>query len=492
MPEYLSPGVYVDEVPRGVPPAIDAAPTDVTAFLGEAERGPVWPTAVAGLADYARWFGAGGGWLPAAVKGFFENGGRRLVVARLARASARTSGRTFGGLRVDASGPGSWGHRVFVDVKAEDAAATRFTVRAAYWTVKPTRRFNPFDDARTLPRPQHMEVLGGVSPAALAADEDVYAGVMTLVSLRVAATAAVKAGAGYLTGGASGSGAIGRAEVDGPADGSSGLAALAQAEFDGVSLVAAPGFTDTGVADALIAHCGAARYRFAILDGPASLTRVTAPRLDPRAAHDTRNAAYYAPWLEVIGPDGGRVMVPPSGHVAGIYAKTDAERGVAKAPANLAPVGITGVAYAFSTGEQEVLNPRGVNLIRAFPGRGTLVWGARTLSTDPEWKYVNLRRLMLFLEASLDRGLQWVVFEPNGEALWAKVRAAAETFLNAQWRAGAFQGVTQDEAFFVRCDRTTMTQADIDAGRLICVIGVAPLKPAEFVIFRLGWPSSGG
>jgi phage tail sheath protein FI len=182
--------------------------------------------------------------------------------------------------------------------------------------------------------------------------------------------------------------------------------------------------------------------------------------------------------------------------VAGIYARTDIERGVHKAPANEVVRGIITrdlsnnrkpLRYTLSKGEHDILNPRGVNVIRDFRAdrRGIRVWGARTMSSDAMWKYVNVRRLFLFVEESIDEGTQWVVFEPNDEMTWSAVRRSVGNFLIRVWRSGALMGATAEEAFFVKCDRTTMTQDDIDNGRLVCLIGIAPVKPAEFVIFRI-------
>jgi len=171
--------------------------------------------------------------------------------------------------------------------------------------------------------------------------------------------------------------------------------------------------------------------------------------------------------------------------VAGVYARSDVERGVWKAPANEVLRGAVGLDPDFSTGDQEILNPRGVNCIRALPGRGIRVWGARTTSSDPLWRYINVRRLFLYIEESIDQGAQWVVFEPNDQRLWARVRQTVSDFLTTVWRSGALMGTTAEEAFFVKCDETTMTQNDLMTGRLIVLIGVAPVRPAEFVIFRI-------
>ncbi len=178
--------------------------------------------------------------------------------------------------------------------------------------------------------------------------------------------------------------------------------------------------------------------------------------------------------------------LPPSGFLCGIYAATDMAQSVNKAPANEVLVGALGLEQALTKAQQEVLNPEGINCLRFFEGRGNRVWGARTISSDPEWKYLSVRRYFNYLEGSIDRGLQWVVFEPNGEALWANVRRTVEDFLFNEWRNGTLMGTRPAEAFFVRCDRSTMTQADLDNGRLVCLIGVAPIRPAEFVIFRIG------
>ena len=182
---------------------------------------------------------------------------------------------------------------------------------------------------------------------------------------------------------------------------------------------------------------------------------------------------------------GARKFVPPGGHVAGIYARTDIERGVFKAPANEIVRGALELEFEVTDGGQGILNPRGVNAIRAFPGRGRRVWGARTLSDNTLWKYVSVRRLFIFIEASIFRGTQWVVFEPNDQRLWARVKQTITEFLRTQWRLGALFGAKEEEAFFVRVDRSTMTDDDINNGRLIVVIGIAPVRPAEFVIFRI-------
>jgi phage tail sheath protein FI len=257
-------------------------------------------------------------------------------------------------------------------------------------------------------------------------------------------------------------------------------------ERDDIALVAVPGVTDISVQGALLVHCELLKYRFAILDGQQNQSDIA--KIEQQRNHfDSKYGAFYTPWLTTIDLSTGKEMsAPPSGYVLGICARVDNERGVHKAPANEVVRGITGVELPFGNGEQDVLNPEGINLIREFEGRGIRVWGARTVSSDTEWKYVNVRRLFIYLEHSIDKGTQWVVFEPNNEALWQRVVSTIESFLFGIWKSGALMGTKPDEAYFVRCDRTTMTQDDIDNGRLVCLIGVAPAYPAEFVIFRIG------
>ncbi len=254
-------------------------------------------------------------------------------------------------------------------------------------------------------------------------------------------------------------------------------------DVEDARILAAPGQPEQAVHNALITQCERLRYRFAVLDGERDAATV-ADILSHRNAYDTSFAAYYTPWLEIT-ENGQQHLVPPSGHVAGIYARTDVERGVHKAPANEVVRGITGLARCITVGEQEILNPRGVNAVRRFEGRGTRVWGARTLASDPEFRYVNVRRFLIFLEASLDRGTQWAVFEPNAPETWQRVTNSVTAFLHTQWQNGALFGRTPEQAFFVRCDETTMSVDDIQNGRLICEIGVAIVRPAEFVIFRI-------
>ena len=256
--------------------------------------------------------------------------------------------------------------------------------------------------------------------------------------------------------------------------------------IDGMLAIAMPGVTEVTTQAALLAMCECEKYKFAILDAAvnASVDDVIAQR----ATLDSGYGALYYPWL--VGGDG--VLFPPSGHVMGVYARSDIEHGVHHAAANQVVEGVVGVSREVDEQVREALAPRGINLLRDFTasGAGVRVWGARSLSSSDEWKYVDVRRLLQYMAASIDRGTRWAVFEPNDEPLWERLRMCVSEFLMETWRTGTLAGTRPSDAFFVRCDRTTMTQNDIDNGRLNIEIGIAPTKPAEFVIFRIGqWTS---
>ena len=258
---------------------------------------------------------------------------------------------------------------------------------------------------------------------------------------------------------------------------------------ESLSMVAVPGRADVSLQKALVSHCEKMRYRFAVLETPRDSNMSAA--ITHRQNFDTTRAAIYHPWLvipDLFGERGDLLRIAPSGHVMGIYARTDTTRGVWKAPANEVVRGILQFETAITKGEQDILNPVNINAFRDFrtANRGLRLWGGRTLSSDPEWKYVNVRRLFLFLEQSIERGMQFAVFEPNTESLWATVKQSIGNFLTGVWRSGGLEGVKEEEAFFVNVGyNVTMTQTDIDNGRLIIEVGVAPVKPAEFVIIRI-------
>ena len=252
-----------------------------------------------------------------------------------------------------------------------------------------------------------------------------------------------------------------------------------------VNIIAVPGVTSPDVQLSLVSHCEKLASRFAVLDVP--MTAKTVPDiLQHRDIVDSDYCAMYHPWIKVFDPlDKKDTFIPPSGSVMGIFARSDSNRGVHKAPANEVLANCTGLYANYNVIEQDLLNPKGVNLIRKFPGAGIRVWGARTASSKPLWKYVNVRRLFIYIEESIKANTNWVVFEPNDVALWSRVKRTVEIFLEGIWRTGALVGASPSEAFFVDVGPNTMSKDDIDNGRLICTIGVAPVKPAEFVIFRI-------
>ena len=265
-------------------------------------------------------------------------------------------------------------------------------------------------------------------------------------------------------------------------------------DLDDISIVAAPGsshnyLTDTdrvhAIISAVLTHAQYMRYRVAVIDAGNDMT--IGQVRDMRGLFDSSWGALYYPWIEILDPVTNQPNeMPPSGFVAGIYARNDINRAVYKAPANEVVNLAIGFEKMLNKAQQEVLNPVGVNCFRFFEGRGFRLWGARTMSSDSEWKYLNIRRYFAYLEHSIDKGTQWAVFEPNGPLLWANVRGTIDEFLFNEWQNNALLGDKPEKAYFVKCDRSTMTQNDLDNGRLVCLIGVAPLRPAEFVIFRIG------
>ncbi len=308
-----------------------------------------------------------------------------------------------------------------------------------------------------------------------------------------------------------------------------GVAALE--EVDEVAIVAAPGFTDPGSYDAVLSHCEKMKDRVAILDSPEEipklelLANVATEEVKPPSATGTRArgaaaaaaaadagadgtrpkpaglkprsspggyGAVYAPWITVRDPfDSSLLNVPPSGAVAGIYARTDGTRGVHKAPANEIVRGALNVAYRITKEDQGNLNQAGVNCIRFFPTDGIRIWGARTLADDPQWRYINVRRLFNMVEESIARSTRWVVFEPNDQTLWKSIKRDVGAFLTRLWRDGALMGATPDQAFFVKCDEETNPPDVIDSGTVVTLIGIAPVKPAEFIVFRIGQHTGG-
>jgi uncharacterized protein len=502
MPEYLSPGVYVGEIEIGAKP-IEGVSTSTLGILGETERGPTLPKLVTSWLEYQQIFGRNFGkckYLPYAVEGFFKNGGKRCYVARIIQSSARKACLTLKtennlvALVVEAIDEGAFGKKIAVKTQRNRDQKT-FKLTVYYWKILPQILYDPLLNLKQdfdKPKPDEVEVYNTVSVDASSPDcyETKVNGLSNLIQIRKPATASAipKDSANGIptllagdTGNESDSIVLSdytSADPNVPHGLRKGLSGLA--DIDEISLIYIPAIMSVnGLYDALIAHCEALKDRFAIID-------VEAGTIDPAKPGETSYGALYCPWITIVDPKTSLVIaVPPGGHIAGIYARSDIERGVHKAPANEIVLGADSLEYTFTKGKQDTLNPNGVNCIMAFPGRGVRVWGARTMSNDSIWKYVNVRRLFIFLEKSIEKGTRWAVFEPNNEKLWARVKQTITQFLTTVWENGALLGRTPEEAFLVKCDRTTMTQDDIDNGRLIVIIGVAPTKPAEFVIFRI-------
>jgi phage tail sheath protein FI len=530
MPEYLAPGVYTEEINTG-PVPIEGVSTSTAGFVGLTERGPLGVRLVTSLRDYQRWYGGmvdpeTVSFLPFAVKGFFDNGGQRLFVARVTRPNAVASSLTLatdgGDLVLEAIGPGDLDDRLFVrvipatrtlsaDVLPAGSPPTpdpdRFRVQVAYYAVTPALPLvDPFDrgQLRNPDRrePDASEDWDNLTKDPLSGDYVVTAlQGSQLVSVAPGTTPGQPAGVAWTTlaDGADGD-ALTAAVVTGTELPATGLTALRQ--VDEISLLCAPDEVNAAIlpnqADRdeirsqLVIQCEELKDRFAVLQVDKGQGRVDTI-LPPLT---TSYAATYYPWLRVLDPRTNDTrLVPPGGHVVGIYAQTDILRGVHKAPANVEVRGIVArdlpgdrkpLEFLVNKRQHDILNPRGINVVRDFRAdrRGIRVWGARTLTGDAQWKYVNVRRLFIFVEESIDEGVQWVVFEPNSEPTWDRVRRSISNFLESVWRSGALMGTQPEEAFYVRCDRTTMTQQEIDTGQLVVYIGLAPVKPAEFVVLR--------
>ena len=504
MPEYFAPGVYVEERETGAMP-IAGVGTSTAGFVGQAERGPVAPQFVTSYAAFERLYGGPveASYLAHAVDGFFRNGGSRCYVARVSgddeSATAALGDGSTDRLTVTANGPGEWGERVGVLVdEASLGEDGTFKLTVRYWREPEDPGGAPTVEAQGDPDAEEVYDNLTDDPSSSNFYESVINESSSLIDVEREDAGAPATDADTFLSWSGSQTAATRADyqgTDSETEPRTGLAAFK--EVDDIAIVCVPDEVKSDLADVsddVVAHCEGMKDRFAVLQTQRNATLDEMQPGNQTPASQKGYAAVYAPWVSVYDRTTNRkVTVPPGGHVAGVYARSDAERGVHKAPANEQLRGVEALDRTFTKADQEKLNPRGVNCIRSFRGRGILVWGARTTSPNPLWKYVNVRRLFLYLEESVDEGTQWAVFEPNDEPLWARVRQSVSNFLTTAWRDGALAGSTPEEAFYVTCDRTTMTQDDIDNGRLIVEIGVAPVKPAEFVIFRISqWTGGQG
>lgn len=504
MPEYLYPGVYVEEQDTGNQP-IEGVSTSTVGFVGVAERGSSAAVLCTSFSDYVRNFGkylkqADGTqrYLAYGVEGFFQNGGKRCYVTRAFSSTAVAAGRADAQMNIEAVGKGDWGNNIGIIIRATTGG--RFRLVVMYWSATPpTPVVDPTsNDPSTLRDPnrrdpQLIEVFDDLTDNVNDPKffERIVNNQSTLITVsQVAAGIPADVTTPTLLTGGSDGGALVPVDFTGDSGDAPGTkrGVDALSEIDEISLLASPdefglGETVGDISNSLRDQCELMLDRFAILNAP-SAAGSPGTLVPPFAS---KYAAYYYPWVNVSDPYTGKlVLVPPCGHVAGIYARSDNARGVHKDPANEPILGIDSLQFNLTDQQQAILNPNGVNALRYFRGVGNLVWGGRTISNNPSWRYINVRRIFIFVEKSILRSMQWAVFEINDEPLWARIKRSVSDFLMGLWLDGMLQGASKEQAFFVKCDRTTMTQADIDNGRLICVIGIAPVKPAEFVIFRIG------
>jgi len=502
MPQYLSPGVYVEEVDSGSRP-IEGVGTAIAAFVGLAAAGPFnTPTLVSNWTQFVTTFGdfVEGSYLAHAVYGYFMNGGGNAYIVRIgangvadppsarAELTAASGGDKGIPYRVTAIQAGPEGNEVTVEVshpEGEGASADNFNL-----VVKSGGRvMETFENLTTKRGRQHAATVVNAQSKLIHLEE---------VATGAALERPAKGSVSLAGGNASPTPArVGAEDYVGDVAARTGFGSLEA--IDEVTMLSVPDLTAAyeremidadafqAVQLAMIAHCELMGDRMAILDPPPgqNAQQIKDWRVE-KAGYDSKYATLYWPRIKVLDPlSGQNILVPPSGHMAGIWARNDNERGVHKAPANEVVRGAVSLEINITKNEHDLLNPEGINCIRAFPGRGIRVWGARTLSSDPAWKYVNVRRLFNYLEKSILTNTDWVVFEPNDRNLWFKIRRTIASFLVMEWRKGALFGSTPAEAFYVKCDDETNPAEAIDLGQVTCQIGVAPVKPAEFVIFQL-------
>jgi phage tail sheath protein FI len=500
MPTYLSPGVYVEEVEPSVRP-IEGVGTAVAAFVGMACAGPFHaPVLVTNWTQFVATFGepVEGYYLAHAVYGYFLNGGGRAYVVRVGAAAddgrraagadlpaaADAAAVAYRATALQAGRPGQQAGEITIEVTDPPAGSPEDSFRVVIRGAGRQEVFEPVTTRRG--RGNVISQVNATSTLVRLAE-----GAEQLADRRPAnATLALAAQPGLDV-------ALRPGDYVGDVADRTGIGGLAA--IDDVTMVCVPdlmaayqaGKIDRegvkAVQAGMIAHCELMGNRLAILDPVPGLSpqQVRDWRVE-EAGHDSKFAALYWPWIKVFDPaSGSPQLIPPSGHVAGVWARNDATRGVHKAPANEVIKGTIGIATVITRGEHDMLNPVGVNCIRAFPGRGTRIWGARTLSSDPAWRYVNVRRLYNYVESSLMTGTQWVVFEPNDKDLWERVIRTIRSFLYRVWLDGALFGETAEQAFYVKCDDETNPGEVIEAGHLVCEVGLAVVKPAEFVVFRL-------
>lgn len=510
MPTYLSPGVYVEEVEAGARP-LEGVGTAVAAFVGLAADGPFnEPKLVSNWTQFTSTFGGfvAGSYLASAVQGYFLNGGGNCYVVRVGSENgADSTSRSrkpkelgqapqlqIGRINVQALDPATAPGRIVVQIA--DPGGEAPTPEMFKLVVKQDGQVAEEYDRVTLQRGKQNVSTVVNAASKLIKIEETSGGSLERPAVGEGALVPLPPPAAAPTG-------LSADDYVGDVSERTGFAGLES--VDEVTMLCVPdlmsayqqGSIDLETVQAvqlgMIAHCELMGDRMAILDPPPGLNAQQVKEWRVEAAgYDSHYATLYWPWIKIPDPVTGLMtFIPPSGHVAGIWGRNDDTRGVHKAPANEVVRGAVSLELQITKNEHDLLNPVGINCLRSFPGRGIRVWGARTLSSDPAWKYVNIRRLFNYLEETILTGTNWAVFEPNDEALWARLRRTIGAFLVNEWRKGALFGATPDEAFFVKCDRETNPAEGIDAGQVVCLVGVAPVKPAEFVIFRLAQFSGG-
>jgi phage tail sheath protein FI len=503
MATYLSPGVYIEEVEAGSRP-IEGVGTAVAAFVGLASRGPAnAPTLVTNWSQFTSTFGefVENSYLAHAVYGYFLNGGGAAYVVRVGADGAMPAARAelpsgkekeTPSYRVSALEAGPAGNEISVEVQPSSE-----TSDGSFKLVvnRGGRAVETFDNVTTGKGKTNVVTVVKAQSKHIAIEE---VGSVSAVDRMPASGTISLAG-----GGTSVPVRVTPDDYVGNSADRTGFAGLEA--IDEITMLSVPDLMavyQQGIIDlegvqavqlAMIAHAELMGDRVAVLDAPPDLNaqQVKEWRVD-KAGYDSKYATLYWPWVKVFDPLSGQAIhVPPSGHIAGIWARNDDTRGVHKAPANEVIRGAISLELNITKSEHDQLNPSGINCIRSFPGRGIRVWGARTLSSDPAWRYLNVRRLFNFVEESIFEGTQWVVFEPNDIRLWGRVKRTINAFLMRVWRDGALFGATPDEAFFVKCDAENNPPEVRDAGQLVVDIGIAPVKPAEFVVFRIAQFSGG-
>ncbi len=492
------PGVYIEELPSGVH-TITGVATSIAAFIGWAPKGSVkYASLVLSWSDFQREFGGldARSLLGYSVNQFFGNGGQQAYIIRLVSADAQVATVTLGTgtntITVSAQSAGKWANDYQVAIKNQTGGTNRFRLQLLYAPSGATPAVvESFENlSMTTPDAQGRYVVDVLNDSSNFISATVPSGATTPPTDASAQLGSGTTGAdGTVLTPSTSTTTAGNFETALQAGGGTGGVNLL-ASVDLFNLVCVPGEIHTATLKSLDQFCKD-NQAFLIADSDPGITDYT--KLSSGPGFVGNNSAFYFPWLQAPDPLANNVsrLYPPCGFVAGVYATTDATRGVWKAPAGTETslAGITGVAVPLSDKQNGVLNPVAVNCIRNFSAYGTVVWGARTTGGNDEagsqWKYIPIRRLALFLETSLYRGTQWVVFEPNDAPLWSQIRLNVGAFMQTLFRQGAFQGSTPQQAYFVKCDSETTTPTDQDNGIVNILVGFAPLKPAEFVIIQI-------